>query len=82
MERIMRNCGMVLVAPMIMILMTSCTTNVTTDTASKLNYIKIDDTSCLSRSEKEQLVYNKCVIYKLKYGKLSKSCKTIIRSVR
>jgi len=72
---------MVLIAPVIAILMTSCTTNVTTDSASRLNYVRIDDVSCLSRSEKEDLTYNKCVIRKAKYGKYSKACKKLMDSV-
>lgn len=70
---------MVLVVLMIPILMTSCTTSVSfTDSAATLNYVRIDDVSCLSRGEKEDLTYNKCLIRKAKYGKFSKACKKLM----
>ena len=63
-----------------MLTLTACfTTKV--DTASILHYIRINDVSCLSRGEKEDLTYNKCMIRKAKYGKFNKVCKAVINAV-
>lgn len=68
---------MVFVALVMMTSMTSCTHRVI-DSTTQLNVVRIENTSCLSRSEKEQLVYNKCIIHKAKYGKYTPKCKELI----
>jgi len=73
---------MVLLAPVIAILTTSCMTDggVTIDSAARLNYVRIIDTSSLTRAEKEALTYNKCVIARAKYNKYSDVCKKLMDS--
>jgi len=83
MQRNLKRYVTVLVALTIMISTTSCTTSsLVTDSAARLNYVKIIDTSSLTLSEKKDLAYNKCVIYKAKYGKLSKACERVIYQSR
>ena len=50
-----RNYVIPLIVLILISLIASCTTNVAVDTASKLSYVRINDTSCLSRKEKEAL---------------------------
>lgn len=64
-----------------MMSLTGClTTKVVGDSAAVLHYVRVEDTSCLSRDEKEDLAFNKCLIYKAKYGKHSDTCKEMLQN--
>ena len=69
---------MVCLVPVMMLLTGCFTTKI--DTAATLHYIRLNDTSCLSRAEKEDLTYNKCLIRKAKYGKFNRVCKVVMNS--
>lgn len=62
-----------------MTLTVSCTTSAVIDSITVLKSVQIKDVSSLTRSEKESLAYNKCLIDKAKQGKFSKKCKKLVR---